>query len=265
MPPFVIFDRKKMNRELMEGEVPNTYYGMSPKGWIDTALFHDWFFHHFLSYAPSCRPLLLLMDGHSSHFCPEMIRMAAEEKVILFILPPHTTQICQPLDKGVFSALKSNWKKVCHDFITKHPGRVITRYDFSALLSEAWDSSMTIKNIKSGFRVTGVYPFNKSAIVLPEESYEKFNPEALSRHSGLSYIPLYSPVKSRKQFQAIPHLGIVNWNRPFLAVMKVILTLLSIKLLPSLCLMSQTLDICCIYPRHLARFQRGFRSHLDVF
>ena len=32
------------------------------------------------------------MDGHSSHFSSEMIRMDAEEQVILFVLP-HPTQL----------------------------------------------------------------------------------------------------------------------------------------------------------------------------
>ena len=32
MPPFVIFDRKKVIHDYTKGEVPNTYYGLSPKG-----------------------------------------------------------------------------------------------------------------------------------------------------------------------------------------------------------------------------------------
>ena len=198
MPPFVIFDRKKLIQGYTKGEVPNTYYGLSPKGWIDTALFQDWFLHHFLIFAPPIRPLLLLMDGHSSHFSPEMIRLAAEEQVILFVLPPHTTQICQPLDKGVFAALKTNWKQACHNFLTKNPGRVVSRYDFSELFCEAWDESMTIKNIKSGFRITGICPFDKDVISLPEDEFEEFRPEALSHQSGLAYIPLYSPACQKR-------------------------------------------------------------------
>ena len=203
IPPFVIFDRKKLNPAYTVGEVPNTHYGLSPKGWIDEALFQDWFTQHFLCYTPVHRPLLLLMDGHSSHVSPEMIRIAAEEKVILYVLPPHTTQKCQPLDKGVFSSLKTNWKEVCHEFITENPGRIITRYDFSALFHEAWDSSMTIKNIKSGFQITGVYPLNKDVVTLPEdEQFEKFDPELLPEQTGLKYIPLYSesPLSQKRCF-----------------------------------------------------------------
>ena len=34
----VIFDRKSMNPDLAEGEVPGTTYGLSPNGWMDSEL-----------------------------------------------------------------------------------------------------------------------------------------------------------------------------------------------------------------------------------
>ena len=108
IPPFVIFDRKALKPELTIGEVPGTMYGLSNSGWVDSELFHLWFEHHFLVYAPSARPLLLIMDGHSSHYNPDTIHMAAEKGVVLFCLPPNTTHRTQPLDKGCFSPLKSH-------------------------------------------------------------------------------------------------------------------------------------------------------------
>ena len=47
------------------------------------------------------------MDGHSSHYCPEVIREAATQKVVIFVLPLNTTHCTQPLNKGTFSALKA--------------------------------------------------------------------------------------------------------------------------------------------------------------
>lgn len=91
IPSFVIFDRKSLNPKMTEGEVPGTLYGLSPNGWINMELFHHWFLRHFLEYAPSTRPLILLLDGHSSHYCPATIKMAAKYHIILFALPPHTT------------------------------------------------------------------------------------------------------------------------------------------------------------------------------
>lgn len=49
MPPFVIFDRLKLNPKHCEGEVPGTLYGLSYNGWMNQDLFHYWFLHHFLS------------------------------------------------------------------------------------------------------------------------------------------------------------------------------------------------------------------------
>ena len=71
--------------------------------------------HHFLRYAPSCRPLLLLLNGHSSHYELAVVRMAAEQGVVMFCLPPHTTHIAQPLDNGPFASLIAHWKEVYRD------------------------------------------------------------------------------------------------------------------------------------------------------
>ena len=198
-PPLVIFDRKTLNPLMTIGEVPNTFYGLSSNGWITQDLFKEWFSRCFLAFVPSVRPLLLLLDGHSSHYCPNMIKMAAESQVILFILPPHTTHLTQPLDKSAFAALKVRWKEVCHNFMAKNPGRVVTRYNFCALLSEAWSSSMSIKNVMAGFSVTGIYPFDRTAIRLPESDYKSFKPEVLPKSNGLAYLPLYSPAQLVKQ------------------------------------------------------------------
>ena len=197
MPPFVIFDRMKLNPKHCEGEVPGTLYGLSHNGWMNQELFHYWFLHHFLEYAPTRRPIILLLDGHSSHYCPETIKLAAEEKVIMFALPPHTTHITQPLDKGCFSPLKVVWRQVCHEWCVKHPGRVVTRFEFSKVFSKAWFQAMTVSNIVASFRTTGICPFNRSITVPGDcKEFASFKPESLAEKSGLAYIPLYSPARS---------------------------------------------------------------------
>jgi len=70
--------------------------------------------------------------------------MAAEERVIVFTLPPNTTHLSQPLDKGVFGLLKVAWRRVCNKYLSDHPGHVIHHYVFSRLLSSAWIEAMTI-------------------------------------------------------------------------------------------------------------------------
>ena len=110
------------------------------------------------------------MDGHSSHYSPVALKMAAEDNVILFALPPNTTHLSQPLDKGVFGPLKVAWRRVCHTYLSENPGIVVTRCVFSQLLNSVWHDSMTSKNIIAGFRTTGVYPTDRYAITLPGET-----------------------------------------------------------------------------------------------
>ena len=135
----------------------------------------------------------LLREIHllRNKFCPCHI----DEYVIVFVLPPHTSHLSQPLDRGCFSPSKSYWKKVCHQFYSKNNAQKnITSYDFVGLFSEAWSSAMTLKNVIASFAVTGIYPFNRSAIKLPEEDYKEFRPEKLCKDTGIAYIPLYSPI-----------------------------------------------------------------------
>ena len=202
LPPFVVYDRKTLKSEMYTGEVPGTMYGLSDSGWMTSELFDLWFVHHFLPHAPSARPLLLLLDGHSSHYNPAVIRKAAEEKVIMFCLPPHSSHESQPLDIGPFGPLKASWREVCQQFLAKNPGKVVTRFTFSKLFNEAWCSAMNMKNVVAGFRYTGIYPLNRSALI-PEEKEEK--EKSLAYRTGLKFIPLYSPLRynSRKSATCI--------------------------------------------------------------
>ena len=103
--------------------------------------------------------------------------MASDHKIVVFALPPHTTHLTQPLDKSAFASLKTCWKEVCHKFLMNNPGRVIMRYDFSSLFSEAWYQAMTIRNVTAGFKVSGIYPFNRDIVLdkIPKEEFIHLN------------------------------------------------------------------------------------------
>ena len=171
MPPFIIFEGKQLNYLWTCGEVPGTRYGVSDSGWTNKSLFYGWLVEHFLVHAVQGRPLLLLVDGHSSHFDPEAIRFAKDHSVIIFCLPPHTTHEAQPLDISFFGPLKTNWGHVCHDFIQSSPGKVVTKLNFSELFAKAWMKTCTPDTICAGFRRAGIIPFNPEAVKerFPEE------------------------------------------------------------------------------------------------
>ena len=111
------------------------------------------------------RPLLLLVDGHSSHYDPDSIQFAQNQSIIIFCLPPHTTHEAQPLDVSFLGPLKKNWSHVCHDFIQSSSGKVITKYNFSELFSKAWLRTCLPEIICSGFKRAGIIPFNPDALM----------------------------------------------------------------------------------------------------
>ncbi len=189
--------RKTLNHEIAFNEIPCSLYGLSTRGWMDLEWFSKWFTDCFLSYAPATRPVLLLMDGHKSHYCPDMIKLAARKGVILFALPPHTTHLCQPLDKGPFAPLKIEWRKAVHKFLTSNKGREVTVYDFNTVFSEAWYGPMTAANVIAGFRCAGVFPFNRNAVKVRTENFQKFGPDSRVKDFKINYIPLFSPSRPR--------------------------------------------------------------------
>ena len=189
IPPMIIWNTKQLRAEQTIDEVPGSFYGLSTKGWMDQGLFYLWFTKHFLRYAVPTRPIILLLDGHSSHYSPETIRLAAKHKVILFTFPPNTTHLTQPLDKGIFGPLKIHWRQECQKYIQENPYKIINRFSFGSIFHKAWMKSMISSNITKAFRIVGVYPFNREALKVPISS----SPTKKFADKSKLYIPLCSP------------------------------------------------------------------------
>ena len=164
IPPTVIFESKHVKNAWTRNELPGMSYGCSDSGWITADLFESWLCDHFLKHAVGERPLLLLLDGHSTHYQLKLIRYARQKRVVILCLPPHTTQEAQPLDCAVFSPLKAQWKTVCHEFFQANPRKIINNFNFVSLFTKAWMQAVTPANIAAGFKTCGVYPLDPSAI-----------------------------------------------------------------------------------------------------
>ena len=160
-PPFMIYPRKRPVPEKMrEGAFPNTVFRTSENGWINKELFLQ-LLEFFIS---SRRPVLLILDGHSSHVTLDLIELARSNDIHLLCLPSHTSHILQPSDVGVFKSFKSFFSNECRRYIVKHPGRVITEEVLTSSVGEAYPQSHTPLNILSGLKKTGVYPFNPGEV-----------------------------------------------------------------------------------------------------
>ena len=110
------------------------------------------------------------IDGHSTHYQPEVVCFAKDHDIIMLCLPPHTIiYVAQSLDCSVFKPLNAQWTNVCHQYFQKIPGKVINKFNFNLLFSQAWLKALIPANIVAGFRTCGAYPFNPAAISVEED------------------------------------------------------------------------------------------------
>ncbi|EFX64225.1 hypothetical protein DAPPUDRAFT_118397 [Daphnia pulex] len=121
---------------------------------------------HFHSQVKSSKeqPILLFLDNHISHMGYSICIFAKENGIILQTLPPHTSHASQPLDRTTFGPFKSNLADSHSDWMREHPGQRISIYEIPLLSKPALHREFTEKNIKKGFKATGLFPFNRNAI-----------------------------------------------------------------------------------------------------
>ena len=105
LDPLIIFQGKNF-QSLWHGDMalPNTFYGVTVNGWMETDVFAD-FFDAFAEENKGC-PMLLLFDGHMTHIFIRVIQRALSGNIHLLQFAPHVTDILQPLDKCCFGPLK---------------------------------------------------------------------------------------------------------------------------------------------------------------
>ena len=121
IPPFVIFEPKHLNHLWTRGEVSGTCYGVSDSGWTNRELFFGWLEEHFLVHAIPARPLLLLVDGHSSHYDPDSIHFARDHSVTSL---PTPLMRRSPLMSVFFVLLKNTGVVFVMILSSRHLGRL---------------------------------------------------------------------------------------------------------------------------------------------
>lgn len=164
LPPFIIYPRKrKVPDNFREGAAPGTLFHNTESGLMTKEVYLEWF-KFFLDHIPPARPVVLIQDGHASHFSIELIELARANDIWLLCLPAHTSHILQPLDVGIFKPFKASFSKACSLYLAKCPGRVITTNMIASLVGSAWANSHTPVNIMGGFRKSEIYPLNPGSI-----------------------------------------------------------------------------------------------------
>lgn len=160
IPPMHVFPGVRFRYNPLDGCIDGAYFGKSESGWMITELFYGWVANHFAAHIPPERPVLLLVDGHTTHIDVETSKFCTQNGILLYCLPPHSSHVTQPLDVGFFGALKGNWKKAVDDFKIAHLGSSVTKETFARVFSVAWRNTVKMSTIVNSFERAGIYPLN---------------------------------------------------------------------------------------------------------
>lgn len=162
LPPFYIFKRVRWNDCFLNGAPAGSTGTASKSAWMTIQIFVEFYLPFVIKHTRCSKekPILLILDNHCSHISLESVTLAKDSGVVLLTLPPHTSHRLQPLDRTVFGPMKTYFNRAMDNFMRTHPKRSINIYDIGGLTERAFAQSMTVGNITSGFRSTGIYPFN---------------------------------------------------------------------------------------------------------
>eukprot|EP00112_Aurelia_sp_Birch-Aquarium-sp1_P022928 Seg664.1 transcript_id=Seg664.1/GoldUCD/mRNA.D3Y31 product="Jerky protein-like-like" protein_id=Seg664.1/GoldUCD/D3Y31 len=190
VPPAVYFSGKSFNPEYSLGFPKNFFLGFSDSGWMEIYHFFAWVANHFVKRIPPIRPVLLLIDGHVSHIDFHTTMFCKENQILLFRLPPHTSHVMQPADRGFFNVFKGEWRKTCSKFSFENPGVVVSKRTFSRVFVEAFDRTARPDIVKSSFRCSGIWPVNRYAIdpsaFAPAKTFQEQKTPAESNNISVS-------------------------------------------------------------------------------
>jgi hypothetical protein len=79
-------------------------------------------------------------------------------------MPPHSSHILQPLDVSCFAPLKLSYGRQIETFVRNRLNH-ITKLEFLSAFKEAFKAAFTEQNIKSGFRATGLVPYEPQNVI----------------------------------------------------------------------------------------------------
>ncbi|RPB16234.1 CENP-B protein, partial [Morchella conica CCBAS932] len=146
-----------------DAKLESYWYGHSPKGYNNSVLCLEYLQNIFepeTSNRSNGEWRLLIFDGFESHLQLEIIEFCLDNKIIPLCLPSHTSHVLQPLDVGVFSPLKKYYRQEISKL--RSP---ITKNNFPNLLALARQKAFSVSNIQSGFRASGIYPYNPTVVL----------------------------------------------------------------------------------------------------
>lgn len=166
-PPLTLYKFERIPATYFKSAPLHWGIGKSKNGWMTAETFYDYMvniFHPFLIEQKYTLPVIMFLDGHSSHLSLHLSKFCRDNGIVVVCLYPNTTHILQPLDVAVFFPLKCHWKKELRTWRLEHDGREIRKQDVPNLLNSILTKISFKTTIINGFRKCGLYPYEPNNV-----------------------------------------------------------------------------------------------------
>src|SRR5437773_8833756 len=165
LKPLIIFKAASIQVQWFAKEFKEPWhYTYSANGWTSNDIALEWLEKTFIPQTAPEDPTearLLILNGHGSHATDDFMYNCFRHNIFLVYLPPHSSHVLQPLDVGVFSALKRAYRRYLADLAMLTDSSPIGKLNFLRCYVKARTDGISENNIKAGFRGTGIWPRNK--------------------------------------------------------------------------------------------------------
>jgi hypothetical protein len=118
---------------------------------------------HRDNHGLSDQTFFLILDGHAAHYCDAALEEFHANNIVCLFLPPHTSHLIQPLDRGLFAVLKKKFALRLLESST-YDARKPTLAKRIDLLMETWNNIATPNLIEASFKHAGFVPFDKKRV-----------------------------------------------------------------------------------------------------
>ena len=159
LTPYILY-KSSSGTDEVQGEASENsklYFSSSKSGWFDQSSLEDWFYKVIAPWAKSTPgKKIMIGDNVLVHFSKSIQEICQEYNIQLMHLPSTWKCMTQPLEIAFFTPVKMAWRKFVNGSDHKELGQTDV---VKSLLT-----SCTPLNIRSGFEVCGLYPFDEHTL-----------------------------------------------------------------------------------------------------
>ena len=166
LPPYIIYKSLRLyDQWCPKNVIPGAVFNGTESGWVDESCFFDYLSKLFIPktyHLP--RPLLLILDNHSTHLSIKTAKLAIQHDIHILCFPSHGTHILQPLDIYTFKYVKTQWRNLLWEYNKSSHNKSLDKADFVKLFAKLYNYSLLPAHCAPAFAKAGIYPYDSRII-----------------------------------------------------------------------------------------------------